>query len=308
MARQDFENFKLQIKNWLDTHPDEYDEFLEEIEDESSTGLMRIFYYARSIAPIMMKKILAECHGDLANEKLLQSYKLENDAVKKLVDDFKEMDEESIVPAMLAWLYYGKCFETMVIHLEVEALDERNTTFERALARMMVKFVMVSSVLGKQRKIVDWKNYLEERKAAGEEHLFEFYIKYLKSPNIKGRPKIVIEGELKDYLFGNKDLVFERIKNRLDKQNTGNDITMLYFALHKTKLIHPCEKSTFYKLLTDAFPNYNFITFRTFERAHKNLMKEKFTGEHQEKLINLGENGKKLEEWCSYLKGEIKSV
>ncbi len=35
MAKQDFEQFKQEIKNWLDNHLDEYDAFVEDINGKS---------------------------------------------------------------------------------------------------------------------------------------------------------------------------------------------------------------------------------------------------------------------------------
>lgn len=43
MANQDFEQFKAEIKAWLDTHPDEYDRFVSEVNDKSASGLFKIF-------------------------------------------------------------------------------------------------------------------------------------------------------------------------------------------------------------------------------------------------------------------------
>ena len=39
MARQDFERFKQEIKEWLDGHPEEYDRFVAEVNDKSAIGL-----------------------------------------------------------------------------------------------------------------------------------------------------------------------------------------------------------------------------------------------------------------------------
>ncbi len=39
MAREAFERFKQEIRSWLDSHPDEYDAFVEEMNDKSFTGI-----------------------------------------------------------------------------------------------------------------------------------------------------------------------------------------------------------------------------------------------------------------------------
>lgn len=62
----------------------------------------------------MMRKYQDECHGDLADESRLQSCSADADAARLLVEEFHNLQNNSIVPAMLAWLYYGKCYETLV--------------------------------------------------------------------------------------------------------------------------------------------------------------------------------------------------
>lgn len=43
MAQQDFERFKREIREWLDSHPEEYDRFVAEVNDKSAIGLYKVF-------------------------------------------------------------------------------------------------------------------------------------------------------------------------------------------------------------------------------------------------------------------------
>ena len=45
MAREEFERFKQEIRWWLDSHPDEYDAFVEEMNDKSFTGIQRCYKF-----------------------------------------------------------------------------------------------------------------------------------------------------------------------------------------------------------------------------------------------------------------------
>lgn len=38
MAQQDFERFKQEIREWLDSHPEEYDRFVAEVNDKSANA------------------------------------------------------------------------------------------------------------------------------------------------------------------------------------------------------------------------------------------------------------------------------
>ena len=43
MAKQDFEKFKQEIKAWLETHQDEYDTFVADINSKSYQSIQRIY-------------------------------------------------------------------------------------------------------------------------------------------------------------------------------------------------------------------------------------------------------------------------
>lgn len=94
------------------------------------------------LAPKLMHRYRAECHGDLAEERKIQDYAADTNTAKSLVDEFHSIDKGSIVPAMLAWLYYGKCYETMVNQLEAEANNPRNNFIEQKIAAIMMRVVI----------------------------------------------------------------------------------------------------------------------------------------------------------------------
>lgn len=56
MAKQDFEQFKQEIKNWLDNHLDEYDAFVEDINSKSYQSIQQIYSLAMRLAPKLMKR------------------------------------------------------------------------------------------------------------------------------------------------------------------------------------------------------------------------------------------------------------
>ena len=202
MANQDFEQFKAEIKEWLDTHPDEYDRFVSEVNDKSASGLFKIFKLGLKLAPQMMRKFNNECHGDLADERLIHDYAADNGTAKLLVDEFRDTDKSSIVPAMLAWLYYGKCYETMVLQLEAEATNPQNNFMEKKLAGLMVRFVISSSVRNKMRTKEDWESFYNEKEVLASGNIVTDGIERL-STNSPQNENVQISDSprvLKDYL------------------------------------------------------------------------------------------------------------
>ena len=51
MGQQEYDNFKRLIKEWLDSHPDEYADFVEEMNDKKFKGFFNIFNTAVRLVP-----------------------------------------------------------------------------------------------------------------------------------------------------------------------------------------------------------------------------------------------------------------
>lgn len=249
MAQQDFEHFKQEIKDWLDSHPEEYDRFVVEVNDKSAIGLYKVFKVGMKLAPKLMRRYQTECHGDLADERQMQDYAADADTARLLVDEFHNIDKDSIVPAMLAWLYYGKCYETMVNQLEVEANNPRNNFIEQKIAAIMIRVVIKSSIRNKMRTKEDWENFRREKKAIEKGNVMESCIEELEPVN-----EVITEMStnteqplcLQDYLLGDKETLLEKIKLRVSTQHTGTDLARLYFALQEEQLLSHCDVTTFH--------------------------------------------------------------
>ena len=51
MGQQEYDNFKRLIKEWLDSHPNEYADFVEEMNDKKFKGFFNIFNTAVRLVP-----------------------------------------------------------------------------------------------------------------------------------------------------------------------------------------------------------------------------------------------------------------
>ena len=120
MAQQDFERFKQEIKEWLDSHPEEYDRFVAETNDKSAIGLYKVFNVGMRLAPKLMRRYRTECHGDLADGRhfikkhealVLQGLVLRRQYSRVEVEELieKEIDE------------HRAFFELIGRHLKVDA-------------------------------------------------------------------------------------------------------------------------------------------------------------------------------------------
>lgn len=301
MAQKDFERFKQEIKDWLDSHSREYDRFVAEVNDKSATGLYKIFKLGWKLTPQMMCKYQAECHGDLADEHRLQSYSADSDAAKLLIEEFHNVKSNTIVPAMLAWLYYGRCYETMVTQLEAEAQNPANNFFEKKVAAVMVKVVIRSSIFNKMRTRKDWQSFYREKKAIEENRIVETSIEDLSVDDkpIEEKPPTDkrVSLTLKDYLHGNQEKILNRIRLRVSTQHTGTDLARLYFALQEEGLLTSCDVTTFHNLLVKELPNCDLKTVRNLQVSIKKLNDSTNKG----KIKDSGIERAFINEWKAYL-------
>ena len=252
------------------------------------------------LAPKLMRRYQTECHGDLADERQMQDYAADADTAKLLVDEFHNIDKDSIVPAMLAWLYYGKCYETMVNQLEAEANNPRNNFIEQKIAAIMIRVVIKSSIRNKMRTKEDWESFKREKKAIEEGNVMESCIEELESVNevITEIPTNTEQSlRLRDYLLGDKETLLEKIKLRVSTQHTGTDLARLYFALQEEQLISHCDVTTFHKLLGNELPNCDLKSVRNLQIAIKKLNDSTNKG----KIKDCGIERRYINEWRSYL-------
>ena len=300
MAQQDFERFKQEIKEWLNSHPEEYDRFVAEVNDKSAIGLYKVFNVGMRLAPKLMHRYRTDCHGDLAVERKIQDYVADTDTAKSLVDEFHSINKGSIVPAMLAWLYYGKCYETMVNQLEAEANNPRNSFIEQKIAAIMIRVVIKSSIRNKMRTKEDWESFKREKKAIEEKNVMESCIEELA---VVDEPiaEVPVNTEqpllLGDYLLGDKEILLERIKLRVSTQHTGTDLARLYFALQEEQLLSHCDVTTFHRLLVNEMPNCDLKSVRNLQIAIKKLNDSTNKG----KIKDCGMERTYINEWRSYL-------
>ena len=274
MAQQDFERFKQEIKEWLDSHPEEYDRFVAEVNDKSAIGLYKVFNVGMKLAPKLMRRYRAECHGDLVDERKIQDYAADTDTAKLLVDEFHGIDKDSIVPAMLF--------------------------IEQKIAAIMMRVVIKSSIRNKMRTKEDWENFKCEKKAIKEENVMESCIEELETVN-EPITETPINAEqslhLRDYLLGDKETLLERIKLRVSTQHTGTDLARLYFALQEEQLLSHCDVTTFHRLLASEMPNCDLKSVRNLQIAIKKLNDSTNKG----KIKDCGMERTYINEWRSYL-------
>ena len=279
MAKQDFEQFKQEIKNWLDNHLDEYDAFVEDINSKSYQSIQQVYSLAMRLAPKLMKKARREFHGDITpQEKDFETFVADEGTASMLVNEFHHVESSSIVPSLLSWLYYGKCYETMVERLEAEIADPQCGKAERWIYKVMIKFVINGSIRNKMRTKEDWALFKADKEAMRDGNVADNTIEELQiidSHTEKASLSITPKASFEDYLLcSNKEEVIDRIKAILAFRHTAPDMSYLYAALQELGFLDRCNATTFHKLLQELVPTIDLKGTRNFQIAFRKIFDE----------------------------------
>lgn len=308
------EKFKELVKEWLDTHREEYCAFANEVSKRDRSGFQQIFHYAQFAAPPFADAVMARMSDnreeDLVGslEKLLE----DSDLAAKLVDEFQSQKPESIVPALLAWLYFGNSWELMVAYNEELIQDKNSSFFYRCMARMIIRFAIKRSIKIEHRTKEDWENFRKSQKSMGslvpvtDDAIEEFKVEDSKKapevitdeetatqstePKKRGRKKVRVS--LDSLLPNDTERMKDRIAEFLKLRSSGNDLAMLYIFLHEESHICGCDITTFHNALTEHYPEQKFVGLRGVQKAHQFLTTPMMGGK---RMIDMGQDKKNLD-------------
>ena len=314
MGQQEYDNFKRLIKEWLDSHPNEYADFVEEMNDKKFKGFFNIFNTAVRLVP-KYKEAARKRIGDDRNPDFeeLENVLLQSDLAEKIVNEFHTPNKRSIVPAMLAWLYYGRSYECMVEQGEELTKRKDIPTLYKWLVSGMVKFIIRKSIANGMRTKEDWVAFRKQQKAIEENNLVEWSIEdeedieetetedtdSLQQGQPKSAGRKADTRTLPELLIENRDVILERIGTRLKTHTTETDIARLYIALVEYRFMRPCPIKTFRNALQQQYTDLSIVHERGIQKAYRNLTTP-FGG--SKKLIkDIGEDHVAIEELKAYL-------
>lgn len=213
---------------------------------------------------------------------------------------------------MLAWLYFGNSWETMVSYNE-EMIQDKNVSFShRMKARFMVFVAIRMSIINEHRTKEDWRQFRKIQKSIGSivpvtdsviEEMDEEKLETTsaddgasettdenKEPKKRGRKKV--RETLDNLIPNNTDHVKVKISEFLKLRSSGNDLAMLYIFLQEESLICSCDITTFHNALSEHYPEHKLVGLRGVQKAHQQLTTPMMGGK---RMIDLGQDKKNLE-------------
>lgn len=317
MGQQEYDNFKRLIKEWLDSHPNEYADFVEEMNDKKFKGFFKVFNVATRLVPkyrqVADKRISDERNPDF--EKL-ENILLESNLAEKIVSEFHNPNKRSIVPAMLAWLYYGRSYECMVEQGEELTKRKDIGKLYKWLVSYMVKFIIRKSISTGMRTKEDWLNFRKQQKAIEENTLIEWSIEDEEENHIEKNDDTQTEEAtpektpktagrkadtrtLPELLIENQDVFIEKIGARLKTKSTDTDIARLYIALVEYRFMRQCPMKTFRNALQNQFEELKIVQERGIQKAYSHLISP--YGTSKKLMKDIGEDRIAIDELKAYL-------
>ena len=317
MGQQEYDNFKRLIKEWLDSHPNEYADFVEEMNDKKFKGFFKVFNVATRLVPkyrqVADKRISDERKPDF--EKL-ENILLESNLAEKIVSEFHNPNKRSIVPAMLAWLYYGRSYECMVEQGEELTKRKDIGKLYKWLVSCMVKFIIRKSISTGMRTKEDWLNFRKQQKAIEENTLIEWSIEDEEENHIEKNDDTQTEEAtpektpktagrkadtrtLPELLIENQDVFIEKIGTRLKTKSTDTDIARLYIALVEYRFMRQCPMKTFRNALQNQFEELKIVQVRGIQKAYSHLISP--YGTSKKLMKDIGEDRIAIDELKAYL-------
>lgn len=314
MGQQEYDNFKRLVREWLDSHPKEYASFVEEMNDKEFKGFFKVFKVATALAPKYREAARKRTLNDRATDfEELENILQGSDLAGKLVNEFHNPNRKSIIPTMLAWLYYGRSYECMVEQGEELTKRKDISGLYKWLVSCMVKFIVRKSISSGMRTKEDWLAFRKQQKAIEENNLVEWSIEDEEDIEetetedtdslLQGQPKSAGRKAdtrtLPELLIENRDVILERIGARLKTHTTETDTARLYIALVEYRFMRPCPIKTFRNALQQQYTDLSIVHERGIQKAYKNLTSP-FGG--SKKLIkDIGEDHVAIEELKAYL-------
>ena len=115
MPQKDFDNFKQRLKEWMENHSEEYDQFEAEMNSQNAIGYQKILSKAITLVPQYQKVLLKKANQGIFDELSdIEQLFSDNKLAQALLNELENANKDTLVPAMLSWLYFGQSFERMV--------------------------------------------------------------------------------------------------------------------------------------------------------------------------------------------------
>ena len=175
MGQQEYEAFKAKLREWMNTHPDEYAAFEEAMNARDYAGCQSVIFQAMSLIPRYRRLM-----SDKANEGLfehvdeIEQAARQHDLAGKIIRECEQPGKDSTLPAMLCWLYFGKSFERMVERCEELRHSPDLGFLQKMTMSATIRLLISRSIKLELRTKQDWDAHREAMRLAESDRVLEW--------------------------------------------------------------------------------------------------------------------------------------
>lgn len=315
MGQREYDDFKLLVKEWKDSHPEEYRAFVEEIGTKSFRVYNKMIAlasrYVSGFQKAVRKQILDSSCGSVDLSELVMQFRKKG-LGEELLRQFNGQDRKSIVPAMLAWMYFGDSFETMVAHGEDLLSQYRYNFLYRAGIVALIKHTIDISIKEGFRTQADWDSFRKRQKAIKSGEIVDWAVDEVKMESLE-EDTVEAEDEvprrtpgrksdrrtLPELLFDDPERYMAKIGHRLRTHSTESDLARLYIALVEYRIMRQCPIKTFRNALQAQYEDIRIVNERGIQRAYQNLTTP--LGPNRKLMKDTGDDRAAIEELKAFL-------
>ena len=224
MGQQEYEAFKAKLREWMDTHLEEYAAFEEAMNARDYAGCQSVIFQAMSLIPRYRRLM-----SDKANEGLfehvdeIEQAAQQHDLAGKIIRECEQPGKDSTLPAMLCWLYFGKSFERMVERCEELRRSPDLGFLQKMTMSATIKLLISRSIKLELRTKQDWDAHREAMRLAESDRVLEW---------ATGTLLVEDAGEKRK-----PDVLRQKIGEYLTKRHSQTDIARLKIALDELRYL-----------------------------------------------------------------------
>lgn len=219
--------------------------------------------------------------------------------------EFEDIRKESLVPAMLCWLYFGQSFERMVERGEELRRNPEIPFHQRMGIPLMIKILVRKSIKLGLRTKEDWKKHRSAMRLADSENALEWAMNPDEpaEKNKRGRPSTAMPlPEMFTSTVRSPKKLIGKLGDYLTTKHSQSDIARLKIALDELRfIVSPVEIKAFRDALAEQFGNdIHIVHERGIQDAYKRLASTIST--HGKRVADTGEDRAAIDELKKFLR------
>lgn len=227
------------MKQWMSDNADTYDEFEVLMNSQSDTGYQKIMAQAVALIPKYEKAVSKKMNSGSVEDTLdIEALFADENMGAKLVREFDTFRKESVIPAAICWLFFGRSFENMVERGEAIMNNPNVNRFQSFIVARTTKMLIKKSIDLGLRTHEDWDEYDHLKKTIDSSEVMDWVLARQEDvePQALSLRKVETVSTLESMLLlddEHKSILLSRIGDYLNTGVKGKRVAFMILALRQ---------------------------------------------------------------------------